>query len=203
MRAGQRLIIMVKEPRMGAVKTRLARDVGPVAATQFYRTVSSNLVRRLGRDPRWRTILAVTPDRAAGSAWWPDSADRARQGGGDLGMRMERLLAAQAPHRAVLIGSDIPGVRRAFIAQAFDALKHNDAVFGPALDGGFWLVGINPLRRPKGLFRSVRWSSRHTLDDTLRNLAGRRVGLAATLGDVDEGGSLALNGPSGRTVTGL
>jgi glycosyltransferase A (GT-A) superfamily protein (DUF2064 family) len=77
---------------------------------------------------------------------------------------------AMAPFpRAILIGSDIPGLGPADIAAGFRALGKADAVFGPALDGGYWLVGFGP-RRPHCPFAKVRWSSPHALADTLANL---------------------------------
>ncbi len=71
-----------------------------------------------------------------------------------------------------------------------DSCNH-DAVFGPAVDGGYWLVGMK--RRPwlRGVFADVRWSSPHALADTLANLAGRRVLLLDRLRDVDTGADLA------------
>jgi hypothetical protein len=91
----------------------------------------------------------------------------------------------------VIIGCDIPGIRREHIASAFRLLGSNDAVFGPALDGGYWLVG---LRRRPGVLRSfagVRWSTPHALSDTLANLAGRSVAFIAALSDVDDAAALA------------
>jgi hypothetical protein len=76
------------------------------------------------------------------------------------------------------------------IAAAIRALGRADAVFGPAEDGGYWLVGMGP-RRPARPFAGVRWSSGHTLADTLRNFAGRRVALLRRLRDVDTAEDLA------------
>lgn len=180
-----RLVIMVKEPRLGRVKTRLAREIGETNATRFYRTVSAQLIHRLARDPRWHTILAVTPDTAVTSQFWPPSVARVPQGRGDLGIRMIRALSAPPRGPVVVIGSDIPGVRAGHIAQAFRALGSRALVFGPAEDGGFWLIGANHAADLRGIFRSVRWSSAHTLTDTLANLRGRRIGFAAPLRDVD------------------
>ncbi|WP_270939419.1 TIGR04282 family arsenosugar biosynthesis glycosyltransferase, partial [Falsiroseomonas oryzae] len=101
---------------------------------------------------------------------------------GDLGRRMQRALARH--RRAVLVGSDIPGLARSDLAAAFLALGRADAVFGPAEDGGYWLVGLGP-RRPARPFAGVRWSSAHALADTLANFHGRRVALLRTLRDVD------------------
>ena len=199
--AASRLIIMVKEPRLGSVKTRLARGIGAVAATRFYRTVTANLIRRLAPSRRWQTVLAVTPDRALASPVWPRSVMRVAQGGGDIGARMARLLASSRNGPVVLIGSDIPGVAAAHIAGAFEALKGKAAVFGPAKDGGFWLVGVRRARDIRGLFDGVRWSSPHTLADVLANLRGRTAGYAARLADVDDAAGVAEAARPGACVT--
>jgi hypothetical protein len=189
---------MVKEPRLGAVKTRLARDIAPAAAVRFYRCAAANLIRRLAGDPRWRTVLAIAPDRALAAACWPPQLTRIGQGAGDLGQRMERLLRAGP---VVLIGSDIPGMRGQHIAEAFALLRSHDAVFGPAEDGGFWLVGVNGRPHLRGLFDGVRWSSPHALRDTLDNLIGWRVGFAARLADVDDGCSYRRHGHLAARIT--
>jgi rSAM/selenodomain-associated transferase 1 len=191
---------MVKEPRMGAVKTRLAREIGPVAATNFYRTTSINLIRRLGHNPCWTLILAATPDLTDHARLWP-AAQLAPQGRGGLGERMERLLLGSRAARTVLIGSDIPSVGAHHIAEAFAALGRSDAVFGPAEDGGFWLAGVKRHPPLVGLFDRVRWSGPHALADTLDNLRGRTIALAARLSDVDDAASYAKVADHGRRVT--
>ncbi|MCB1492172.1 MAG: TIGR04282 family arsenosugar biosynthesis glycosyltransferase [Rhodobiaceae bacterium] len=177
---------MVKAPIAGAVKTRLARAIGSAEAVRFYRTTTAATVRRLGRDPRWQLVLAVTPDATRDAPFWSADVQRIPQGKGDIGQRMARLLDAMAPGPVVLIGSDIPYVRPVHIARAFDRLRSADLVFGPATDGGFWLVGQNRPGAVRGAFAGVRWSNQHTLADTLANLEGRRVALADTLSDVDD-----------------
>jgi rSAM/selenodomain-associated transferase 1 len=177
------LILFVREPRLGTGKRRLARDIGAAAALRFERLMLARSLRRLGRDRRWTLRLAVTPDRAA-SRWcgrWRVVA----QGRGDLGERMRRALAACPPGPAVLVGSDIPALTAAHIAAAFRLLGQHDIVFGPARDGGFWLVGHRH-RSPD--FGTARWSSPHALSDVLANLPrSLLVGFAATLDDVDDG----------------
>jgi len=182
------LVVMAREPGLGRVKSRLARDVGWVRATLFYRRTTAHLLKRLGRDPRWRLVLAVTPDRALSSGFWPIEASLRRgQGGGGLGARMGRLMAQMPPGPVVIVGSDIPAIGGAHIARAFKALGSHEAVLGPAEDGGYWLVGLR--RRPRLLdpFPGVRWSGPHALADTLANLKGRSVALVDRLGDVDSG----------------
>lgn len=176
---------MAKAPLSGRIKRRLAASVGPVSAARFYRTCLAHTLMRLGRDRRWRTLLAVSPDRDVSAPYWPRGIERVPQGGGDLAARMQRLFARLPPGPAIIVGSDIPAIRPSDIARAFRLLANSDAVFGRAADGGYWLVGMR--RRPRLLspFGNVRWSGPHALADTLRNLEGHRVAFAATLSDVD------------------
>ncbi len=180
------LIIMVKEPRPGRVKTRLGRDIGMVGAAWWFRHQTRALIRRL-RDPRWQIVLAVSPDREGlNSRVWPIDLPRAAQGGGDLGDRMGRLLRNAPKGPVCLIGADIPGITLGHIARAFGALGRAQIVFGPAPDGGYWLVGAQRFGAlPSGLFHDVRWSTEHALADTLASVPGCRVAMLDHLRDVD------------------
>ncbi len=171
MLADKHLVVMVRAPRLGAIKRRLARDIGAAAARHFYVETTAAILRRLAGDRRWRCLLAVTPDRYAAKArFWPSAIPRLPQGPGDLGARMARPLAVLPPGPVVIVGSDIPDLRARHVAAAFAALDTHDAVFGPASDGGFWLVGLARPANATALFRRVRWSTRHALADTLANL---------------------------------
>lgn len=180
------LIIMVKEPRPGRVKTRLGREIGMTAAAWWFRHQTGALLRRL-EDPRWQIVLAVAPDREGlQSRVWPGHLPRWAQGSGDLGARMARMLGQVPVGPACLIGADIPGITRAHIAEAFQALGDQDAVFGPAPDGGYWLIGLkHPRRQPPGFFKGVRWSTEHALADSMATLPNHRIAQVATLRDVD------------------
>ncbi len=183
------LVIMAKAPRLGAVKTRLARDIGAAAALRFYRATLTDTIRRLGSDPRWRTWIAVTPDTALRDPAWPRRANILLQRRGDLGNRMQRVFDRIPPGPAIIVGCDIPDLRAHHVAAAFRRLGSAKFVFGPATDGGYWLVGAKRSRRTPGLFRDIRWSTEHTLADTLRNVSAASVAFAATLSDVDNGES--------------
>lgn len=191
-RYAARLVIMIKEPVAGRVKTRLARGVGTVTATAAYRAMLSSLVARLSGDRRWQTILAVSPDNGCNSRMLP-----ARhlltlpQGHGDLGHRLQRVFDRLPPGPAVVIGTDIPAIRPEDIAAAFRQLGSNDAVFGPSSDGGYWLVGLKRARRIPRAFADVRWSTEHALADTKDNLAGQRIAQLRGLDDVDSAYDLA------------
>jgi rSAM/selenodomain-associated transferase 1 len=189
MRQQRHLVVFVRAPALGAGKRRLARDIGDVAALRFERLMLARLLPLLGRDERWQTRIVVTPDRARHrKRLWPRDIPIIGQGGGDLGARMRRALAACPTGPVVLIGTDLPALRPHHIAEAFRLLGRRDVVFGPAADGGFWLVGMRRSPRMPPLFGKVRWSSRYALEDTLADLPRRTsLGFAATLDDVDDG----------------
>jgi rSAM/selenodomain-associated transferase 1 len=180
-----RLIVMAKSPRAGRIKQRLAASIGAVSAARFYRSCLAHTLLRLGRDPRWRTLLAVSPDNDVAAPLWPRGIERLPQGNGDLGMRMQRLFRRLPPGPAIIVGSDIPAISPSDVAKAFKLLGNEDAVFGRAPDGGYWLVGLRRAPRALAPFAHVRWSGPQALADTLRNLEGWRVAFAATLSDVD------------------
>lgn len=191
------LILMVKVPAAGRVKTRLARGIGIGPATGFYRHAIATLMARLDIPRRWTLVLAVAPDAARRTAALPGPV-RARvpQGRGDLGQRMQHVIDHAPTGPVIVIGSDVPGISERDIATAFHRLEGHDAVIGPSPDGGYWLIGFS--RRPRRLrpFRNVRWSTDSAFSGTLRNLDGSRVALIGQKADIDDVGDWASAGPS-------
>jgi len=188
---GRHVILMVKEPRAGRVKTRLGADIGMIEAAWWYRHQVACMIRRLD-SPKWTLWMAVTPDTALRSPVWSSRIPRVAQGSGDLGERMLRLLGGAPKGPTVIVGTDIPGLKAAHIARAFHLLGDNDAVFGPCLDGGYWLVGLKRNTSPSPtMFRNVRWSTPYALADSVATLSGRRVAMADTLADVDTAADLS------------
>ena len=186
-----RLVMMIKEPRLGHVKTRLGRDIGAVDATWWFRHQTRQIFRHLS-DRRWQIILAVSPDNAALTRSFPGSLARIPQGRGDLGDRMARMLHSVPAGPTLIMGADIPGVTRRHIVRGFHALSRRDFTFGPAPDGGFWSVGAARRRAlPPALFSGARWSSESALADSLATLNGQTHELIDTLADVDTGPDLA------------
>ena len=183
------LMLFLRAPGLGRGKRRLAAEIGDLAALRFERLMIAMLLRRLAGDRRWDLRIVVTPDRASRQArhWRPGIAAFG-QGGGDLGRRMRRALAVPARGPVVLVGGDIPALDARHIADAFRRLGRCDLVFGPAADGGFWLVGARRRPRLPFLFGRVRWSGPYALADTLAGLPRRiAVGFVETLEDVDDG----------------
>jgi len=176
------VVVFARAPRLGRVKRRLAREIGARAAWRFHVSTLTSLLRALVAERRFRTVLAITPDHARFRL--PVRVARLPQGAGDLGGRMHRAFRRFPRGRVALVGCDIPDAGPADALAAFRALGRAQAAFGPAADGGYWLVAMSP-RRPARPFAAVRWSSEHALADTLANFAGRKVALLRTLHDVD------------------
>jgi rSAM/selenodomain-associated transferase 1 len=184
------LVIFARAPQFGRVKRRLAGDIGTAAATRFYRAALRRQIKAMSRDPRWTVWLFVTPDTEVRHSAWHGAVPSQRvrpQGRGDLGQRMLRPFQMLPPGPIVLVGSDIPGMRPFHIAHAFRLLGRHELVFGPAHDGGFWLIGARRTRpMPRGLFAGVRWSTAHTLVDARGNVPRPvSVGEADVLEDID------------------
>lgn len=191
MQNANHLIIFARAPVYGGVKQRLAHDIGQSAALEFYTDTLTALIARLKNGPWCLSVSVATPGDQHHAAF--AGIEAAEQPPGDLGVRMRSVLDSYPGCHRIIIGSDIPGIEPEHVQHAFASLKNHDLVFGPATDGGFWLVGCSA-DQPAGvqadqLFMSnVRWSGCHALEDTLRTLAPhKRVATACTLSDVDDG----------------
>ncbi|WP_416896839.1 MAG: TIGR04282 family arsenosugar biosynthesis glycosyltransferase [Minwuia sp.] len=181
------LIVFAKAPRMGSVKTRLASGIGDAAALAFYRRSLARTVAQAREFPNVETVIWTAPDSAARGRYFPPSLCVLRQGIGDIGVRMARALDHHGDADRLLIGGDIPGVTPGTLSGAFEQLRTHDAVFGPAEDGGFWLVGLKRGYRPRRFFAGVTWSAPTTLDESVATLPSHaRVAFAPTLNDIDD-----------------
>lgn len=181
------VVLFVKEPRPGRVKTRLGREIGMVEAAWWFRHQAARVIRRLD-DPRWHLVLAVSPDREGlASRIWPAHLPRWPQGRGDLGDRMSRVFRQMPPGPVIIAGADVPELRRAHIAEGFRLLGRHDAVIGPAPDGGYWMIGLKRGAQavPAGMFDRVRWSTDHAMADTLTSLRPLETATGPLLADVD------------------
>jgi len=174
------LYIMAKAPIMGRAKTRLAADIGVVHAKRIYRQMMSTVIRQTN-DPRWDTVLMVTPPLMLGCIPEWKGLEQVAQVPGTLSPKLAQIFVHKGS--TVVIGTDCPQVSALDIAAAFRALKSSSSVFGPASDGGFWLMGAKaPL--PSHVFEGIRWSSEHTLTDIQSKLG--KTAVMRTLTDVDD-----------------
>jgi rSAM/selenodomain-associated transferase 1 len=133
-----------KFPEPGKVKTRLARGIGPDAAADVCRRIAEYVLKRTApEDSGYRRIIFYMPEtmRQRFSEWMPGEVLKA-QTGGDVGERMDNALKElfnTGAEKAIIVGSDIPGLHRGIIEKSFYELDSCDVVIGPATDGGYYL----------------------------------------------------------------
>jgi rSAM/selenodomain-associated transferase 1 len=166
------IVLFLKHPEPGRVKTRLAATVGSARATEIYREMVQQVCSGLPKDAV-PIVMFDPPEQETAMRDWLSPMLRADalfipQGPGDLGARIahgfETAFAAGFS-RVAAIGSDCIDVTPAIYAEAFSKLDEFDVVFGPAWDGGYYLVALS--RPIPAIFRNVRWSSERTLADSL------------------------------------
>jgi len=182
------LIVFVKAPRPGKVKTRLAQSVGAKAACLIYQILASRVLTQIESLPGVQLRFHPATARTEIRPWCRRGWTIAPQGGGDLGQRLKRAFRQAFStrwERVAIIGSDCPEVTARDIEHAWNALEGNDVVLGPAHDGGYWLVALRH-SIPK-LFAKIPWSTDRVLAATLATAksAGLRVHLLRELADVD------------------
>lgn len=186
----QRLLVFLKVPRSGTVKTRLAATLGDAGALDAYRRILAATLEQISSVPS--VELRFSPDDAGdeAAALLRPGWTAVPQGEGDLGQRLSRAFDnafREGFRRVLVIGSDCPDVTAADMECAHEALDESDVVLGPAADGGYWLLGV---RRPcPFLFRGIPWSTASVLAETRARAeaAGLEVALLRTLSDVDTG----------------
>lgn len=191
------LVIFVKAPVAGRVKTRLGAEIGMGAAAALFRIMTMRTILEAEKSGA-RVVLAVDPAASlcGRDNLWPPRLPRVAQGPGDLGERMGRFFSRAPGGPLAIIGADAPGFRARHARAAFAALRGADAAVGPAADGGYWLIGLARRRAAPDLFRGVRWSTRHALADTLASLPPSfRVARLETLCDIDDAADLVHFGP--------
>jgi rSAM/selenodomain-associated transferase 1 len=183
------LLVFLKNPQPGAVKTRLAATIGPEEAARLYRHWIALVLQQL--QPLRNTVHLVGLFAGGGindfQEWHTLVHDWREQSDGDLGRRLER--AFETGHGlgspVVAVGTDCLELSADLVSQAFAALSDHEAVFGPANDGGYYLVGT--ARPLPGFFTAIRWSSQHTLADHLARCRqhGWSVALLPVRHDID------------------
>jgi uncharacterized protein len=189
------LLVFLKAPRPGQVKTRLAAEIGDAAAARVYRELAERVLAQTAPVEReyLRLVFFAPPEARAEVSQWLPAETLVAQEGDDLGQRMHAAFAvafARGATRAALIGTDVPRLSRTHVLEALAALERCPVVLGPATDGGYYLVG---LREPRPeLFRDVAWGTSSVRATTLDRAAslGLAVHLLPPLRDVDTAADL-------------
>lgn len=190
--AATRLLVFLKAPRNGVAKTRLARDVGAEEATRIYRWL---VERQLQAVPRGFAVeIVFTPADSEGEmrAWLGHAYSYRAQADGDLGARLQDAFVSAFRREAgtvIAIGGDCPDLDDTTLREAFRKLARTEVVLGPAIDGGYYLIGLR--RMMPRLFEDIPWSSGAVLSTTLARSAevGLRCELLPVKEDVDDLGS--------------
>ena len=187
------VMVFLKAPRRGEVKTRLAATVGADEATDIYRIMAESQLRRIPAEFITEVHFAPIGSEAEMRVWLGNGPQYFPQSSGDLGARLahafhQRLSREESPVFA--IGADCPTLNEETLRQAAAALMMFDVVLGPAKDGGYYLIGM---RRPlPQLFADIPWSSACVLKATVERAksAGLTWHLLPVMEDIDDEESL-------------
>lgn len=175
------VILFVKLPEKGRVKSRLALHAGEDTALRLYKNMVLDVIDMLKRGRFPFRICYTPPDaRDQMTGWLGQEYDYLPQTGDDLGDRMEEAFAGVFSgdvEEALLIGSDIPGLTTEVIEEAFTSLLTNDAVIGPADDGGYYLIGFRKNTFTSRIFHDMVWSTSTVFRETLDRLQEASVTL--------------------------
>lgn len=178
------IIVFVKNIKLGKVKTRLAKTIGNQAAFEVYSElvkVTEGATRNIAIDKRIYFSDAIIETK------W-DKDYKAVQKGDNLGERMKNAFKKgfeDGYERIVLIGSDLPDISSEHIKNGLNALKNNNVVFGPAVDGGYYLIGLSDLK--EFIFDEKPWSQSSLLEVTLKEMKQKEISyhLLRPLNDID------------------
>ncbi len=191
------LLVFARAPQPGKVKTRLAAHIGDEAAARLYAAMLQDtlaVAENAARDGKVEVVVSYTPSDAFAPGefslanFWRGA--KMPQIGADLGEKMRFAIAnglEQGAERVLIIGSDLPDLESGILCEAFEKLTHYDLVFGPAQDGGFYLIGARaPL--PDDIFDGVLWSLASTLQSVLHVARGLNLSVALLPqgADIDE-----------------
>ena len=184
------LLVFVKLPVSGQVKTRLQPELSPELAAGLYRAMVDDVFIALERPGQWDLVTFFSPleQEHAFREWLPSSVTLVPQSGTDLGERIADAFEwshAQGHSRTIIVGTDMPTLGSGVLSDAFEALEDAEVVLGPSTDGGYYLVGLKE-PRPE-LFKNVEWSTPEVLEQTIARIddAGTRYHLLPEKTDID------------------
>lgn len=179
------IIVFTRNPELGKVKTRLAQTIGNNATLEVYINLlqhTEHVLNSLNCDVAVYYSEKIEQD----DIWNKQQYTKFLQHGNHLGERMYNAFQQQFNlqyNKVVIVGSDLFDLKPQHITQAFKALEQNDAVIGPAKDGGYYLLGMTSLIRK--VFDNKTWSSDTVLSDTIKDLQNHKIEMLEMLNDID------------------
>lgn len=179
------LIIFTRNPEFGKVKTRLAKSIGNEKALEIYLKLLSHtnqITKNLGCDK----YVFYSEKINMTDIWDNNIFFKLNQYGEDLGIRMHNSfkdIFNKGYQKVIVIGSDVFEINQTHIEKAFKLLDINDIVIGPAVDGGYYLLGMKEMFEK--IFYNKKWGSNSVLNDTLMDISNKKFHLLEQLNDID------------------
>ena len=187
-----RVVVFVRAPAVGRVKTRLAKHLDPRTVMELYQAFVADVLAMLAAGG-YPVVICYHPKEATAQmiAWLGETHRYLPQEGADLGARMAnafKAVFAQGCRRALLIGTDFPDLPSTIIRQGFEGLMREGAVLGPTYDGGYYLIGFAREHFAPDVFNAVPWGTQQVFEDTLARFKrlGRRPAILPRWRDIDE-----------------
>ena len=179
-------IMFVKEPKLGFVKTRLAKTSGDGFTLNLYVRFVQDLIYTL-QSTHSDFNLCVYPDVDLVNKVF-GNFNNFLQEDGDLGFKMQKAFESkfdEGYEKIVLIGSDTPHIKNTLLHESFEKKKKKNTILGPSKDGGYYLVGFNKSTFNPKIFEDMQWSTSKVLEKTLQKLDTKSVYLLQELNDID------------------
>ncbi|MFD1062198.1 TIGR04282 family arsenosugar biosynthesis glycosyltransferase [Winogradskyella litorisediminis] len=179
------LIIFTRNPELGKCKTRLAKSIGDEEALKIYKYLlqhTANVAKKVDAE----RFVFYSEDIIKDDIWDAEHFNKLLQNGNDLGERMEHAfetLFLKDFKKIIIVGSDLLDLNKNIIENAFEKLNENDAVIGPAEDGGYYLLGMKSLN--KNAFRNKNWGNDTVLEQTKKDFFNKSLYVLETLNDID------------------
>ena len=168
------ILLFLKSPVAGHVKTRLASEIGEEAAAGLYKCFVEDLISTVEQSgTAFRLCFHPREAKSHFQEWLGDRYNYCPQSGSGLGERLKSAFIEafeQGFSKVVAIGSDSPDLPGDFLRQAFEELDSHDAVIGPSSDGGYYLIGFSENSFVKEAFDSIAWSTSAVCDQTRMRL---------------------------------
>lgn len=179
------IIVFVRSPELGKVKTRLAKSIGDVSALTIYKLLLKHTETVL-HDLSFDKVVYYSEKVDENDFWEARLFEKKRQKGADLGKRMQHAFETafeKGYQKVLIIGSDLFDLKSIHITTAFEALENHDLTIGPSLDGGYYLLGMKELY--PAVFKNKKWGTDTILENTLKDLQQQNVKLLEALNDID------------------
>ena len=184
MKSENLLIIFTRNPELGKVKTRLAKSIGNQKALDIYKLLLQK-TKEVTQNATCDKVVYYS-EKITENGIWNSNFSKELQIGNDLGDKMKNAFENAFKNgykKAIVIGSDLYDLEPHHIAEAFEKLNSNDAVIGPAQDGGYYLLGLK--KNHESIFQNKEWGTSSVRKDTLKDLEKDSVHLLEELNDVD------------------